>query len=335
MLKVGLIGAGRVAELHARALSHAGEVEVVAVADPRNDATRRFTQAFGGRAYRDYRDVLALPEVEAVDVMVPHSLHAEIAVNAVRAGKHVFMDKPLATTVEAGRTVAEAISATDRVVMICHNLLFHPAVVRASEVIARGLLGELRLAHAWSTGWIDLSPWDFRRDKVATGGGAWIDNGPHLIYVLERLVGRMTSLTAALGQGPSRLGGEDSCGALCQFDNGVVGTMNISYSVRNNNLDQGWPGGWHEGVRVEGTTGTVEVRVLPKAHVMWSGEQGRGEWTADDVTFGDSFAGALREWLSAINEGRTPRVDVADALHCLELTMGALGSGHPSVVTLP
>lgn len=332
---MGFIGAGRVAELHAEALTRTGEVEIVAIADPRSGAASRLASRFGATACDDYKDLLARSDVEAVDVMVPHVLHAEIAARTVRAGKHLFMDKPLATTVEAGRQLLKVVESTDRVVMICHNLLFHPAVLRASELVSEGLLGEPRLGHAWSTGWIDLLPWDFRRSKTATGGGAWIDNGPHLIYVLEELVGPIDSIVAAPGQGPSRLEAEDSCAALCAFHNGVVGTINISYAVRAEGAAEPWPAGWHEGVRLEGAAGSLEVHVLPTAEVRWFGERGQGEWAPDDVTFVDSFAGALQEFLAAIKEERAPRVGARDALHCLELTLGALKPGGFSVVESP
>jgi len=322
--KIGFIGAGRVAAVHAEALVCQPDVEVTAVADPRPGAAASLAARFGATAFEDVAPLLALQDVDAVDIAVPHNLHVSLAEQAILANKHVFMDKPLATDRAGADRLVTLAAASDRVFMVCHNLLFHPAVVRAGQLLSSGALGELRLCDAWSHGWLDLPPWDFRRDREATGGGAWIDNGPHLIYALEALAGKLTSITALPCTGASRLEGEDSVAGAARFESGACGTMRISYAIRSEITDQPWPAGWRFGFRLDGTAGYLELDLLPKARLHWYGGDGAHVDELEGITFEDSFRGALREFVSSVIEQRRPKVGVLEARRCLELTLGAL-----------
>ena len=258
-IRIGIIGAGRVAAVHADALASQPGVRVTAVADPRPGAAASMADRLGATPFDDVSPLLALRDVDAVDIAVPHDLHVTMAERAIAANKHVFMDKPLATDMAGADRIVSLASGSDRVFMVCHNLLFHPAVIRAGELIGSGSFGALRLCDAWSHGWLDLSPWDFRRSREATGGGAWIDNGPHLIYALEALAGEVATITAVPGIGPSRLGGEDSVAATAQFESGACGTMRVSYAIRSEITDKAWPAGWRFGFRIDGTDGYLEL----------------------------------------------------------------------------
>ena len=107
-VKVGLIGTGFVADLHAAAFKLVPDAEVVAVASPSPGKARRFAEAHGiANAFADYRDLLALKDVQLVTLAIPNDLHARVTLDAARAGKHVVCEKPLCRTLEEADRMIE------------------------------------------------------------------------------------------------------------------------------------------------------------------------------------------------------------------------------------
>lgn len=324
-VRVGLIGAGRVAAQHVAAVADAPDARLVAVCDPRLERATAIARGHGGGAavYATHDELLADADVDAVVIAVPHRLHAPLARAAIDAGKAVFMDKPLALDPAEGEALCDAVEAAGVPFMLCHNLLFHPAVARARELLDARPLGRLTVGAAWSHGWLDLDPGDFRHDAEATGGGAWIDCASHLLYVLEELVGPIAELRAFPAAGPSRLGAEDAAGGIARFDTGSVATLTVSYADRLEGHREPWPAGWRAGYLLQGTEGTLRVDVLPHARVeLFDGARGRVETFERD--FSVTFAGAMREFLDAVAEQRPPSVGCRDGLRMLSLISDSL-----------
>lgn len=322
---VAVCGAGRVATLHARAFTSAG-ASVVAVADPRIEAAHRLAAQHGARAYPDLDHLLRAEQVDVVDIVTPHDVHAEQAIAALQAGSDVFVDKPIATTIDDGQKVVDATRASGRRLGVCHNLLYHPAVQAAQAHLAAGLIGDVQAASGWSLGWLDLAPWDFRRDRSRTGGGAWVDNGPHLIYTLQHLLGPFAALSGLAGTGaPSRLGGEDTAVGIGRLTSGAVAILRISYAYRGSGSHKAWPAGWRQGFEINGSRGSMRITVCPGSRFSYLAE-GDEAWT--DVEFPDPFSATFD---AAINAFLAERGDASrlvatgeDSLRVLALTLGAL-----------
>jgi predicted dehydrogenase len=181
---MGIIGCGKVTTMfHLRAIADVEEVEVSAVADPdgrRMEDVRRRAGAENG--YLDYRELLSDPDVDAVAVNTPPMLHEGLTLDALRAGKHVLCEKPLAQSVEGCLHVKEAQEAAGLVVSPVHNYAFTPCLDRALELIGSGEIGapqsiKLRFDNnLWSYG----SKTDFRlKDRH----GIVEDLLPHVLSV--------------------------------------------------------------------------------------------------------------------------------------------------------
>ncbi len=312
------------AATHAAVLRRTPGVDVIAVADPRGEAAHQLAAEFGAGAFTSLAQVLDSVPVDAVDIMVPHNLHHSLAKEALNAGVHVFMDKPIASTVPQARELCDIARRKDRVLAICHNLLFHPALQRTVEVIETGMLGRVTSATAWSSGWLDLAPWDFRLDKDATGGGAWVDGAPHLVYVLEACLGQIEKLQAILPQSSSRLGAEDTAVGQALFNSGAVATISVGYSDCPSGPDTDWPEGWRLGVNLIGTEGRLALDFLPRAQLTWQtkGQAERLEplW---NVPFDAGFEGAFSDFAAAVKGESTLRVRPEDSLRNLELIKSA------------
>ena len=179
MVKVGIIGCGRIASLsHLGLLSRMPQVQVVAIADA--DEGRRETaqgEVPAASAYRDYRSLLDRQDVAAVIVCLPPALHAPCAIDAFEAGKHVYLEKPIALDLVEAHAVLEAWQASGKIGMIGFNFRYNDLYRDMREQIRRKALGELVAARSvFSAASRALPQWKRSR---ASGGGALLDLGSH------------------------------------------------------------------------------------------------------------------------------------------------------------
>ncbi|MEW2523075.1 Gfo/Idh/MocA family protein [Actinacidiphila alni] len=233
---IGIIGCGNISRKHVRGhLSVPERATIAAVADvDAAVAAERAQQAGGARVFTDYRELLEDGGVDAVDICLPHHLHAEAIVAAAEAGKHVLCEKPLCLTVaEAGR-IADAVRAAGVTLMCAHNQLTLPAVARAKELIGSGALGRVYDLHTADSFFNDFDPatMGWRAHTATSGGGELIDTGYHPAYLLLHLAGaRPAEVTALLSTHRlSFMEGEDSARVLVRFEGGAVGEIVTSWA---------------------------------------------------------------------------------------------------------
>jgi len=141
MVRLGLVGAGEVAARHAAAAAEVPEVRLTAVADVDLDRATRLAGDHGAAAFADLADLLAGAEIDLVVLAVPHARHAELALAALAAGRHVLVEKPMATTLADCDRMIEAASRAGRLLYIGQQQRQLTTVRRAREVLAEGSLG--------------------------------------------------------------------------------------------------------------------------------------------------------------------------------------------------
>jgi len=141
-IKVGLIGGGGIVDAHIRGYrAYADVIEVTAVADVIDETASRRAAELGAAAYTDFRQMIFETDLDAVDICLPHHLHADAIVSAAQAGKHILCEKPLCLTVEQAGKVQQAVSTAGVTLMCAHNQLFLPAVSTAKQLLDAGILG--------------------------------------------------------------------------------------------------------------------------------------------------------------------------------------------------
>ena len=194
-MRVGVVGAGVQATRRLPALR--AEDQVVAVSGPAKDAVADLAGRYGAAALRDWHDLVARDDVDAVVVATPPNAHEEISVAALRGGKHVLCEKPLASSSAAAERMARAATDAGRVLHCGFNHRFHPAVARLREVVWSGRFGDpLAATGVYGHGIRDGYRDEWRADPAVVSGGQLMEQGIHLIDLMGWILGPVAEVVA-------------------------------------------------------------------------------------------------------------------------------------------
>lgn len=291
-IRVGMIGAGQIAYTHCREILAHPQAALLAVADPHAGRARALQENFKlPRACADYGELLAEPGLDAVSIAVPNYLHAEVAIAALRAGKHVFLDKPFALNLEQARSIRDAAARAGRQLMIGMDHRFSRQAQTVHASVKRGDLG--RIYHArveWfrRRGAPKLGTWFTRKDQA--GGGCLYDIGVHMLDLGLFLMDNWqpVSLQSAifsnfvsrgLGEGTWGMSDrenrsadvEDFGTALIRFADGASMQFAVAWAIH-----QAEPERYN--VELFGTEGGSEVRTAK----IYRPGRGAGDYVAED-----------------------------------------------------
>ena len=236
-IKVALLGGGGIVDAHIRGYrTYADAIEVTAIADVVDETARRRAAELGATAYSDFRLMIDEADLDAVDICLPHHLHAEAIVAAAQAGKHILCEKPLCLTVQQADEVQRVVSAAGVTLMCAHNQLFLPAVSTAKQLLEQGILGSVYEVRTSDSFYNDFNPQNmgWRATAATSGGGELMDTGYHPTYLMLHLAGGSpVEATALLSRHRLRfMDSEDSAQVLVRFDNGVVGHLVTSWAYQ-------------------------------------------------------------------------------------------------------
>ncbi|HTD13912.1 MAG TPA: Gfo/Idh/MocA family oxidoreductase [Chthoniobacterales bacterium] len=207
-LRIGMIGAGWMGRAHTMAFQTASSIfrgsyefpELVAIADACEEIAAAAAKELGYRkAYGDWRGLVGDSEVNLIAITTPNYLHAEIAEAAAKAGKHVYCEKPLATSPDAAKSAWQAAQRSQVVNLVGYNNIKHPAQAYAKELIESGEIGEIVRFSGTFDQDVLLDPdaaFTWRHDRSIAGPGALGDLGTHLISLAQKLVGDFASVSA-------------------------------------------------------------------------------------------------------------------------------------------
>lgn len=332
-VRIGIVGCGRVSEVrHLPALRGVPGAEVTALSDVDPARLESVGQRFDiARRYDDYREMIEAGGVDAVAVCVPPKLHTEIGLAALEAGKHLFIEKPLALSLEECRLLAERADAdADLRVMVGFNMRWHRLVREAREIIRRGELGEIKLARTVFTSGIRRSPdypeWRRRREL---GGGAQFELGVHhfdlLRFLLQSEAQEVFASSARDDETASAcMKMSDGAEVVSAFSEGTAenheievygehGWLRVS-CYRADGLEQFNAGEYPGAVGVRLRRAGKFLRGLPR--MIQHARQG-GDYVA-------SYAGQWRHFVEAVGNRATVESALADGRRALEIALAVL-----------
>ena len=220
-LAIGIVGLGRMGTYHLETWEHVEGAQVVAVAEPNADLAH---ERIGRRPiahFAHHRELVSRSDVDAICITAPSAQHANIALDAIAAGKHVLVEKPIATTLEDGLREAAAARAAGVKLMVGHVERFNPAVGKLAALIAEGRIGRVFRAHATRVGPMPLRIQD---------AGVAIDLATHDLDIMQFVLGRDISRVYAEGAQLSHPTQEDMIACLLRFgDDGPFGLLDVNW----------------------------------------------------------------------------------------------------------
>ena len=230
-IEFGIVGCGMIADTHAEAIRGIPGAILRGVTDRDGDRAARFAEKHGVFAYASYEEMLADEALDAVCVCTPSFLHAENALAALNAGKHVALEKPMALTVEDAQKVDDACVRTGRKLTVISQFRFAEDVRRVKGLLDDGAFGrvtlcELRMPYYRSESYYALSPWKGR--LACDGGGALMNQGIHGIDLLLYLCGDVEEVAGKIRTLSHKIEAEDTAAAVLTFENGALGTVTAS-----------------------------------------------------------------------------------------------------------
>jgi UDP-N-acetylglucosamine 3-dehydrogenase len=220
-LGIGLIGAGTMGAYHLETWERLDSAHVVAIGDPDEDLARRRIARRPIAWFADHRALLERRDIDAVSICVPSEHHARIALDAIAAGKHVLVEKPIATTLEDALRMAAAARRAGTKLMVGHVERFNPAVGKVADLVAEGRIGRVFRAHATRVGPLPA--------RIRDAGVA-IDLATHDLDIMQFVLGRDITRVYAEGTRFSHPSQEDMISCLLRFgDDGPYGLLDVNW----------------------------------------------------------------------------------------------------------
>ena len=329
-LGIGIIGAGGIARQHGIAWStFPDRATITAIADVSSERAESFANQFhceNAELHASFESLIADPNVDAVDICLPHHLHTPAILAAARAGKAIFCEKPLCTSFDDARAIGAAISESGVTFVMAHNQLFQPSLVEARKLLALGAVGTPYLirsiecfqhrdlwlgntGHNLGTG---ESPWAWRADPAKMGGGEILDTGWHSTYRLLALANDRPTEVIAMTERfliPD-LPTEDSGMLTIKFASGAIGQIITSWAFST--IDN-----WHFEVNAQsGNLAGNNDRIVHQLH-RWP------EPSVQKVTPVHTFTEEAKHFLDVV-DGTVPNMATFEqGCRALQITFGA------------
>ncbi len=329
----GIVGCGVIAPTHAGAIKQIPGASVIGAADVVRDRAVEFARKFDiSSAYGSVEELLNDCPCDAVCVCTPSGLHADVAVKAMRAGKHVVIEKPMDVTTEACDRLIRTAKETGRKLTVISQHRFDLGTRVAKQAIDSGKLGRIVLADA-SVRWYRTQEYydsgDWRGTWALDGGGALMNQGVHTVDLLQWLAGDVSSITAHTSTAThERIETEDIAVALLKFANGALGSITATTSA--------YPG-FPVRIDIYGTEGSLilegdrlrEMRLKngeiyegerAAAHALSVAQGGTksveeeavhatGAASDPGALWGDSHRDQIVDFIAAVNDDRAPLID--------------------------
>ena len=328
----GIIGCGVIADFHANALFGLSEEAVlVGVADARLPAAERFAKEKQVRAFASVEEMLACPEIDVVTICVPSGLHAELAIKAANAGKHIIVEKPMAITKEQLDAMEEACTRNGVMLSSIAQSRFTSGVCKAKQAIEDGYIGKMVCADVYmkfnrTQEYYNTGGW--RGTKAMDGGGALMNQGIHGVDLLLYLAGDVKSVYAVSKTLVRQIEVEDTLSAVLEFKSGATGVIQATTSV--------YPG-YPRRLELNGDKGTI---VLEEGNlVRWDME----DTTLPEVTLksnvrssasaptdfsADNHTKQFKDVIQALRNGTKPLVDLREGRRAVDLILAIYQSAE-------
>jgi len=233
-VRIAFLGCGFITAVHSRHLRAMGADVARSYASRDRAKADDYCRQFGGnRAYPDYDAALADPELDAVVIAVPPKFHLDVTLRALERGKHVIVEKPAFPVLADYHTAIAARDRARKVVLVGENDHYKPLAVTLRELLARGDIGDMLLAHFVTIARRLKAPDDWRNDETMAGGDAFFEEGVHWLHLANSLGPRIARIVGfrpdVSPDGPDRRA--KTMMVAFQYDNSAAGSLYYSREI--------------------------------------------------------------------------------------------------------
>ena len=336
MIGIGIIGCGKIAQVrHIPEYAEHPHAKLVGFYDVNLERTRELAQRHSAVAYESVEDLLANPEIQAVSICAANFAHAELTIAALRAGKHVLCEKPMAITLEECEAMVEEASKAGKYLMIGHNQRLAKAHATAKELIDSDMIGQIvtfrtTFGHGGPETWsVDpgKNTWFFDKNKAAMG--AMADLGIHKTDLVQFLTGQrvvrttahVTTLDKRDGSG-NLIGVDDNAICIYEMSGGTVGTMTASWT---------YYGPEDNSTVLYGTKGIMRIYDDPAHSIVVNFPDGTTKYfDVDAIQTNDNQtkSGVIDLWMEALVQNKEPEISGEGALAAMRAVFASLRSSE-------
>lgn len=333
-LRVAIVGSGGIFKLaHEPAWRQIPQARVIAICDIVKERAEQARAESGvEKAFSSLDELLASDGVDLVDICTPHPSHAELAIKALHAGKHVICEKPMALEAEDAVRMIEASKATGRHLYIGHTRRFDRRWVAVKEQLAAGRIGEPVCARWSERSWAGFAADSWRWDP--RNGGVLMDLGVHVAdlfgWFFESAATEVYAKALSVREEAKAQGCRDFAIVQVTFAQGQQGLMELSWA------HPGEYAPYYSSLEIIGTRGKLRLSDRDSAPMtVVKGGLGVPRYSPLLSTFPESFVGELEHFIDAISRKVAPRITLEDACRAVEIIAKALESsrtGQPAAL---
>lgn len=302
-VNVGVIGVGAMGYNHARVYYRLDDANLVAVSDVSEKTLNKVCKKYDTKGYTDYEELLKDPEIEAVSVCVPTTHHYAVVMEAIKQGKHVLVEKPIAFTLEEAEEMIEAAKEKGVILATGHVERFNPAVQKAKELIENDVIGDIVSASAKRVG-----PYPPRIQDV----GVTIDLAIHDLDVMYYLFDEEVSqVYGTMGSILDKCDFEDHAEIMVNFENEGTGILEVNWLTPYKRRQ----------IEVTGTDGIISVDYIEQNLDVY------GKFAQDiQIKHEEPLKEELKSFLEAVVNETEPVITGEDGLNALKMVIAATRS---------
>lgn len=317
-----IVGCGIIADIHAQGIRDTEEAELIAVMDRNPVKAEKLASIYGGRVYADYEELLRQPDIDVVCICTPSGIHPEQTIQAAEAGKHVFVEKPMAIQLDDLQRMQQSCEQQGVLLATVFPRRMSPQARYAREVIRSGRLGRLSLCSAYVKIYRDQAYYDsagWRGTWEMDGGGAMMNQGIHTVDLLQWLVGPVASLYGKSKAVLRNIEVEDTAISLLQFKNGAMGLLEITTTAYQ---------GQGQRLEIHGEKGTLVIEEDDITRLDIAGESVELPDFPPFQVIPDGHRLQIRDMALAVQANKSPIIPGTEGRHSLEIILGTYESSR-------
>lgn len=321
-MKVGILSSAHMhASAYVMALKRLGNVEIAGIADEDENRGKDFANAHNIEYFKDYREFLKM-DMDAVIICSENVRHCELTVEAAKCGKHVIVEKPIATTIDDAEKMINVCNENNVKLMVAFPVRYSPAVLRAKGIIDSGKIGEVVAINATNRG---SMPGGWFIDKELSGGGCIIDHTVHVMDIINMIFDtKVKEVYAKKSTLIHDIPVEDTGILSIELENDVYITLDTSWS-----RSKSFPTWGDVTMEIVGTKGAINLDAYAQSGKLYSNQNDKSlnVYWGDDPNYL-----MIRDFINCIEEDKPSPVTGEDGLFALNVALMAYESAEKNEV---